>query len=932
MRVIMSYSRSLRRALKDKNESLFNRLEPIGNAARSVLTYTISKFPYYTPHDFSHSQNVEEILNWLVPDDIKTKMNGYEIFFLLVSAWLHDWGMVASESENPEEVRKFHNVRTEANFEKLYDKIYLSHVEARIVGRICRGHRQEDLLDSKYDDSFVGSNILVRVRFLAALLRIADECDVTANRTPEIIYYSLKPEGASEEEFQKHLSISGIGKLTPYKLQISGIAKTPKGVEVIEGVKNQIQNQLNSVKAILGSHGVVLDIVEAHIDTRGFINKPIEFELDRKSIVNLLIGSSLYSRVDVAVRELLQNAVDTCRFRKLFDNDFEPCIDIEFGRGELSFEDNGIGMSFEDAFNYFSKKGHSFYVSKDFKDALMGKRFDPISKFGIGVLSAFIISDKMVVETKKDNCAPCRFTITDLSEGWTYEEGSRQRIGTKITLILNNEGKKLDILKSLQHYAKNVEIPIFMKDADTGKREQFVQSWGYDIPETREKLPENQREKFLSEKPLLTMHVGNSELEVTYYVFSEDYYFVEQNCFLLQNGIYVGGFDLFSTRESNWIALIDCKSNLVDLKVSREDLVENKKLSNFLSILYDDLIQAASLQCAEKYGSKLDDLAKTVSLSSLLRQFVGSEILVEKTDELPALIFAAKRTYPVLFKGVLTISTIDQIRPQQFKQIIHYKLPLENFKEHIKIAGDILPHKINEETAVVFDFGPFVELFSSESETSQKLQCGFREILRSIEKTETRCLGLRDLVAELEFEKLSTPIDFLLPDSSFFAHMPEPLRGIIINPKPFKFIQTKRERHWNLERDIAYNELVGRELFKVDPEIRSVFDSRLFGAYEDAKLVSQGYFVYDCDDQFLKSIISRADYVLSNELVKKSVERYLRALALCSIGRGRFDFRLEIVILEKTIAEMLGILEGYTPFYDRISDLAKISLGFRGWV
>ena len=91
-----------------------------------------------------------------------------------------------------------------------------------------------------------------------------------------------------------------------------------------------------------------------------------------------------FNRKDVAIRELLQNAVDTCRFRKIIDPEFNATIIIEFDDKSISFEDNGIGMNYEDALDFFSKKGISFYTSKDYLDALDGKSFDPISKFGIG--------------------------------------------------------------------------------------------------------------------------------------------------------------------------------------------------------------------------------------------------------------------------------------------------------------------------------------------------------------------------------------------------------------------------------------------------------------------------------------------------------------------------------------------------------------------
>jgi molecular chaperone HtpG len=223
--------------------------------------------------------------------------------------------------------------------------------------RSAGGHRKENLLSPDYEDTFFGSNIKIRIRFLTALIRIADECDVTDNRTPEIVFYTLKPAGASEEEFKKHLNIHGIGQETPYKLVLGGVAKTPMGVEVFKAVQNKIQTQLDSIKTILAANGVLLDAVEAKPYIRGFINKPISFNLDRNSIVDLLIGRALYSRKDVAVRELLQNSIDSCLLRKTIENDFRPLIEVKICHDKISFSDNGLGMNFEDALNFFSNKG-----------------------------------------------------------------------------------------------------------------------------------------------------------------------------------------------------------------------------------------------------------------------------------------------------------------------------------------------------------------------------------------------------------------------------------------------------------------------------------------------------------------------------------------------------------------------------------------------
>jgi len=919
----MSYAKSLRNALKDKNETLFHKLQPIEDAAKSVLIYTVSKFPYYTPHDFSHSQNVEEILNWLVPDEIKSKMNDYEIFFLLIASWLHDWGMVASEEENADEVRRLHHIRTEANFEKLYDKIRISLTEARIVGRVCRGHRKEDILSSEYDDTFFGSNILIRVRFLAALLRVADECDVTANRTPEVIYYSLKPEGASEEEFRKHLSITGIGKSAPYKLLLSGVAKTPKGVEVIEGVKNQIQSQLNSVKAILANHDVVLDIIEAHIDTRGFINKPIAFDLDQKAIVTLLIGNALYSRKDVAVRELLQNAVDTCRIRKLVDDNFEPHIEVEFGREKVSFEDNGLGMNFEDALDFFSKKGNSFYVSKDLQKILEGKKFDPISKFGIGVLSSFLIANKMVVETKRKNCAPCRFTITDLAEGWTYEEGSRQEPGTQVILFLNEQGKKIDIEKSLGHYAKNIKIPIFIKRVENGERQEFVQTWTYNMPEVLEACSKDVRERISQSKPFLTIHEVTSDLEVTYCIFKERL-FEDKNCFLLKHGVYVGNFDLFPSVDSRWIALINCTSDSVDLAVSRENIVHNKKLKGFLGLVYDTLFNSITRRCA----SISDDLMKCTTFSRyfglLFFQHFGEKLESMKT--LWNFKFNTKRIYPVLLRSGLTFLSGEQIMSRSFANIIHYVLPRKYGKEHIETVTQILSSKMKENEAIVFDFGPNLLYVRS---VPREFLCSFCETVKTKSKSTLECMRLADLIPKLEFAKEATQIDLLLPPGSFFAHMGEHLRSLTAQVKRFEFEPSLETLTGSKAvQDILYYRLAAREIFRNEPEISNLYNSQLLGQERRCNLSSFGQFVYDADDPFLRFIISQADCVLSSELVRKLIERYLRLLAtFClslSVREGIAAESESIVLLERIIAEALGYTETYLPLWNRMGKLSLI--------
>lgn len=410
----MSYVKSLRSILQDKNVELFNRLAEIEKQARKILQYVPGKFPYYTPHGFLHSENVLENLNWLMSEELKMELNDHELFFLIIAAWLHDWGMIGEPHESPEDIRKNHHIRTEEKFERFYSLVGVHQNEGRIIGRICRGHRKEDLYDERYDDTPFEKGIMIHLRFLAASLRIADEVDVTASRVPEIIYFDLNPIEKAEEEFKKQMNIIGIGypsERERHKLVLSAVAWDPLGVVALEKLLNKIQGEINHVKTILatGINGkaLPLDYITLKVDTKGFMREPIEFELDRKKLLDLLIGERLYSRKDVAIRELIQNSIDACRLRKLVEGNYNAEIVIEEDDGIIAIEDNGIGMDFETAKDYLSLVGASFYFSEEFEDLLSrAEPFDPISRWGLGILSCFLISSKVVIETKRAESPP----------------------------------------------------------------------------------------------------------------------------------------------------------------------------------------------------------------------------------------------------------------------------------------------------------------------------------------------------------------------------------------------------------------------------------------------------------------------------------------------------------------------------------------------
>ncbi|MFI6103401.1 ATP-binding protein [Streptomyces sp. NPDC051310] len=146
------------------------------------------------------------------------------------------------------------------------------------------------------------------------------------------------------------------------------------------------------------------------------------FRLDERRVRELLMGVQLYKDPDLAVRELYQNALDACRYRRArteyldrthtgatyaYEGSivFEQGVD-EDGRAYVECRDDGIGMGEAELRGVFSHAGARFAEQPEFREERAGWArldppvgFHPNSRFGIGVLSYFMLADEIRVTT-----------------------------------------------------------------------------------------------------------------------------------------------------------------------------------------------------------------------------------------------------------------------------------------------------------------------------------------------------------------------------------------------------------------------------------------------------------------------------------------------------------------------------------------------------
>lgn len=141
----------------------------------------------------------------------------------------------------------------------------------------------------------------------------------------------------------------------------------------------------------------------------------LSFTMDAPRVRNLLMGTQLWEKRSLAFRELYQNALDACRYRRCRSRyhgvPYEPQIRFHEGqdlRGRyfVECEDNGIGMNLATLATCFSRAGQRFHDSAAFHQEQTEWRtresenvMYPNSQFGIGVFSYFLVADEVEVET-----------------------------------------------------------------------------------------------------------------------------------------------------------------------------------------------------------------------------------------------------------------------------------------------------------------------------------------------------------------------------------------------------------------------------------------------------------------------------------------------------------------------------------------------------
>ncbi len=202
-----------------------------------------------------------------------------------------------------------------------------------------------------------------------------------------------------------------------------------------------------------------------------------KFQTEVNQLLHLIIHS-LYSHKEIFLRELVSNssdALDKLKYLTLTDEQykelvFEPCIDIEFDQKNgktLTVSDTGIGMNAEELVENLGTIAGS--GTRNFLEMMSGRQkadANLIGQFGVGFYSAFMVSDKIEVISKKAGEERAYKWISEGKNDFEIKDADREQNGTTVTCYLSDEGKEYadrwKIEGIIRKYSNHIPFPIFL--------------------------------------------------------------------------------------------------------------------------------------------------------------------------------------------------------------------------------------------------------------------------------------------------------------------------------------------------------------------------------------------------------------------------------------------------------------------------------------
>ncbi len=344
--------------------------------------------------------------------------------------------------------------------------------------------------------------------------------------------------------------------------------------------------------------------------------KTVKFETEVSKLLDI-VANSLYTEKEIFLRELISNSSDACEKLRYVsqtgsnlnkNNKFEIRIHINEKNKTITVKDSGIGMNEKDMHSNLgtiAKSGTEEFIKK------MGDKksdINQIGKFGVGFYSSFMVSDQVVVRSKKYDSKESFLWTSDGKGTFSIESTNYNDAGTEITLSIKKEDNeflsKYRIEEIVKKYSDFVPFPIFVSSEEDeqkkGETEKQINSSEAIWLKDKSKINKEDYKNFFNQassfydEPLKTIHFkAEGVLNYTSLLFlpksqPQDLYHPDRknNLKLYVNKVFIS--DKLDALIPAWLRFIPGVVDTEDLSlnISREILQNNaviNKISNALT-------------------------------------------------------------------------------------------------------------------------------------------------------------------------------------------------------------------------------------------------------------------------------------------------------------------------------------------------------------
>ena len=654
---------ALEKKLNELDNSLLKKYQDSNNEVELLLGKYDQNFPTYTDHSIKHTENVMNITADLLSKEEIDNLNSDEIYILMMASLLHDIGMclpverikeiTLKKSEIHDSIDEIdedyiRDVHHELSYDfivkefELLKIINLKYAEA--IALVAMGHRKVPLDDDKLYPTkyFVRSGRdFVCLPYLASKLRLADELDITNIRTPKLLTKYYMPDNErSIKEWNKHISTTQMN-YTEDKVIFEVTCSDQNNLAALEEQFEKIQKVINYCQKIIRTISNTEDrrfdlkilFVETKYNYIGFDPKGIKFSFDVHNVVKTFIGEDLYEGHLAALREVLQNSIDSCRYKLgKFKEGYFPQISIAINENSINIGDNGLGMDEFIIENFFGRLGSSFYEQEKVRN-----EFDAIGQFGVGVFSYFLLCDYIDIETKTQNGKALKFRIDNDPKNYFhfFDDAIRVEAGTTITLNLKEKIISKysidDFIRYIKNNFKYIDIPIsieFNDDKILIERNELK----IDLEQEVTKRVNIQHKSKVKTFTSIDCEINNEDFEGFLSLLIPEF----NDEYSLKELTYIFDYDTFLT--------IDHRQNNSQIAISQKGVFVNNYSSSFLSYVIGNinLKKGKRISISRRLFTDKDEIDEVIDLFSAMiigklfeefRNRYSPEMIVKLSDE-----------------------------------------------------------------------------------------------------------------------------------------------------------------------------------------------------------------------------------------------------------------------------------------------------------